>query len=110
MKYSRASQLPDGVAIATLVSINSQCGIEDCDSWKTIGIEMLASTTEGQDALLRIPLCMKHLGEFIDENILKAPGSVLDAEDLPDCGDPDCPVHGYLRDEDEDEDDDDDGE
>ena len=105
MHYDRVSQLPEGVALATLVATEEQCARGDCDSWKTIGIDMIVTEPDSDEAaLLRFALCINHLAEFVEHNILKASGEILEADEDDDCGDPDCPVHGYLH---EDEDDDD---
>lgn len=106
--FNKASALPEGIALATLVSCTEQCCREGCDSWRTIYVDMISheDPDDPDDAsLLRFALCMHHLGEFVDDMILKAPGTLwhVDPED-DNCGDPDCPVHGYLN---QDEDDDD---
>ncbi len=105
--FDKASRLPSGIALATLVSCQDQCCREDCDSWRTIYVDMIQTAEEGEPEaeLLRFAICTKHLGEFVQDMILSAPGTLLTVDDEDEnCGDPDCPVHGYLN---EDEDDDD---
>lgn len=107
--YDKASKLPGGIALAALLTSDEQCGVHDCDSWKTIAVDIISASDDiesddDEAVILRYPICLKHLPEFIDDMILKAPGNLLDFDEDEDCGDPDCPIHGYLH---EDEDDDD---
>lgn len=112
--YDRASKMPAGVAIATLLTSDVQCCRDDCDSWKTVLVDVIGQDIDSEDAdealLLRWSICLKHLGEFIDDMILKTPGTLFEVDEDEDCGDPDCPVHGYLHDDDDDEDEDDEDE
>lgn len=93
----RGNQIPHGTILGWLVAAEGQCGKTDCDSWKTVGIDVDITGDDG-DATVRYVVCLKHLAEFVDETFLKGGGILESSED---CGDPDCPVHGYLR-EDED--------
>lgn len=93
----KGNQIPHGTHIGVLVAAEAQCGKEGCDSWKTVGVDIDVVNTHGE-ATVRYIICLKHLGEFVEDMILSGGGIIEAGED---CGDPDCPVHGHLHDEDD---------
>lgn len=91
----KGNQIPDGVAIATIVGSEHPCSKAGCDSWKTIGIEVDIFDEEGDDVLV-YSVCLTHLAEFVQDMFLDSYGFVQAG---PPCDDPDCPIHGDHGDE-----------
>jgi len=85
----KGNQIPEGVALGTLVGSESPCSKFGCDSWKTIGVEVDIIDEDGNDIVV-YSVCMKHLPEFVEDMFLNAYGFIDPGED---CGNPDCQIH-----------------
>ena len=85
------NKLPPGLHLGCLFTVEAQCGEPDCESWRTIGIDCSITDEDGEEVEVLYAVCMNHVGEFFQERFFQGGGWV---DPGPDCGNPDCPVHG----------------
>jgi hypothetical protein len=69
-------QHSENTYIGSLWVSHAQCSYNDCDSWKTIGLQVVAHENQRVFEIV-YALCPAHLFEFVDKHIIHGKSNVV---------------------------------